>query len=145
MSALKQATQRHSTKLLLSILRELEEEQRHVEGDQRLKTIRKCMRRGREWIAKWSPVLGTTAAIGFGVFAVLGYNIACEGLKEQEFANRIACDAILEAKYANDLAEKAIELAEQSISWSYLAYLGEIADLILTETQMCRDNPVSEG
>jgi hypothetical protein len=113
-----------------------------------LERLKKALKKGlintREWIVKWSPVLGTLAAIGFGIFAVFAYNIAREGLEEQKVANFWAYAAIEEARYGNDLAQRANELAELSIQWSFYTYLAQIADLILTEIQMCRENPVGE-
>jgi hypothetical protein len=107
--------------------------------------LKRWLAKFRDSIAEWAPLLGTAAAIGFGVVAVLAYVIACKGITEQRVANEIAYSSVEEARVANDLSRRSLDFAELSAKWSYYSYMAQIAQILLSQIQMCLEHPVSTG
>ena len=99
----------------------------------------------RDFLETWSPILGTIAAISFGIFAVLAYIITRNALNEQRVATKISFDALQEARLANDLSKVAIALASFSSNQNYWAYELARAQFILAELGFCLDHPVSQS
>src|SRR6266487_3156598 len=99
----------------------------------------------RDFLGTWSPILGTTAAKSFGIFAVLAYIITRNALNEQRVATKISFDALQEARLANDLSNVAIALAGFASNQNYWAYELARAQFILAELEFCLNHPVSQS
>jgi hypothetical protein len=126
--------QRNSLETLLSALQQLQERQ----GGAPRQKLKRALLSIRDFIAKWSPLLGLAAAIGFGTVAVLAFI-------EQRVANKIADSALAEARVANDLARRALDFAAEAARYTYYTYLGLIAQVLMDQIQMCEDHPVRDA